>query len=334
MYKPQILILLYFILPIWIMAQPVISEEIIPSFEDSIALVKCSPANFQENLFGADQTWDFSGLTAEPMEPDYYFKFLDPALTLHTDRYPNSILAAINKDSQYVYYVLENGVLQLVGAAIEDETVGTAFADYNTPETEEVFPISFENTWTNNFDGTNVLGTFSAPFSGTIEGVVDAYGTLILPTGTFNNVLRIKEERTYQVTGGPVASSTMYRYLSADYKLWLLTMESFNSGSPIIYYRIDPEISTSNKTLDISNAIQIKPNPVRLNQSIYLESNFQKLERLRLFDSKGEQVSINYRDNGNSIFEIQLLNKLSTGLYFLTGVSDEGYFTKKIVLSN
>lgn len=332
MYKPLTLVFSYLLLPMLGMSQPEISEAIIPAFGDSIHVVKCAPAPFQENNFGANQTWDFSGLTADAMEPDFYFKFFDPANTPHAARYPDATLAAINADSQYIYYVFENNLLQLIGTVFEDEMLGTAYAEYDNSETEEVFPISYENTWTDAFDGNNILGVFSSPFNGSIEGEVDAYGTLILPSGTFNNVLRVKEERNYQITGAPAMASTMYRYISADFNLWLLTMESFDSGPPLIFYRDNPELISSNQSLDVSTTIQLSPNPVQSNQAIYLKGKPELIEHISCYNSQGLPIQLRYTQLGNTTTKIQFLGTLPTGVYYLHGVSETAYFSKKIIV--
>ena len=319
-------------LPFENIAQPEVSNLIIPEFGDSIHLIKCMPADFQENAFGANQNWDFSGLTGEVAEPDYFFKFLDPQSTLHGDRYPDSELAAINADTQYVYYNMENGVLQLIGAVSEQPGFGTAFADYDNEETEEVFPIAFENTWSDNFDGLNVLGGFSAPFNGTVEGEVDGYGTLILPSGTFDNVLRIKEERTYTVSGSAPTSSMMYRYVSADYNLWLLSMESFPSGPPLIYYRDTPIIISSNSDLDFSSQIQLMPNPVSVNDLLYIKMGGHTLQAIQVYDVNGRGTPLEFNANSNSSVELKLPKNLSSGHYIIQGVLGDGIFSKKIII--
>ncbi len=337
MYKAIFLytfLLLLLCLPLQSFSQGSVSIAIIPAIGDSIHLVKCTVADFQEDASGPNQNWDFSGLSADPTNPDYFFKFLAPQQTPYPTQYPQAFLAAINPDSQYVYYQLDNGVLQLVGAVAEEPSLGTAFANYENAETEEVFPISYENTWSDNFDGNNVIDPFSVAFSGTVSGEVDAFGTLTLPSGTFTNVLRIKEERSYVISGTAPTSSTMYRYVSADHHLWLLSMESFSSGPPLIYYQDMPSIVSTTQALDFSAEIQLHPNPISAGQVLQVQCESQALEALSLYSATGKRYALETSFDGQSSFQLSMPQELSPGIYSLQGLMENGFFVKKIYVVN
>lgn len=323
-------LLLQWGLPLQGFSQGSVSTAIIPAIGDSIHLVNCTSIDFQEGASGPNQNWDFSGLSPDPTEPNYFFKFLDPQQTPYPTQYPQAFLAAVNPDSQYVYYQLDNNVLQLVGAVAEEPSLGTAFANYENAETEEVFPISYENTWSDDFDGNNVAGPFSVAFSGTINGEVDAFGTLTLPSGTFTNVLRIKEERSYSIPGAPLATSMMYRYVSADHYLWLLSMESFPTGPPIIYYQDMPAVVSTKQALDFSKDIQLHPNPISAGQVLQLQTESQTLEALYLYSVSGKQEALEILQDGRSGVRAILPEALSPGIYSLQGILEDGFFVKKI----
>ncbi len=312
-------------------AQPVISDIIIPEFGDSIHLVNCVSADFQEDASGMNQSWDFSGLSADPSDPDYYFKFFSPGDTPFADRYPTASLAAINADSQYVYYILENGLLQLIGAVAEVPMLGYAYSDYSNPESEEFFPIEFNDTWSDTYDGDNVLGSFSNPFNGTVDRTVDAFGTLILPSGTFENVLRTKTERTFSTTGIE-NSSTLYTYTSEDYKLWLLSMEIFDDNTEIIFYQDNPQIiMTSVRDYSLGDQITVFPNPVIAGEVFNVKHEALNVENLNLFNASGQQMNISL-NTGAERTEVVFNERISPGLYYLKGFIGNEFFVKKIII--
>ncbi len=295
-------------------AQPTADQNIIPQFLDSLAMVQCQSADAQDALNGADQTWDFSGLSPDPIEPDYFFKFFDPQNTPHADRYPEAELAAINADSNFIYYRVENDAILLIGAVAEVPNFGTAFSDYEVPETEEVFPVEYLNSWADDFSGTNSAGPISSPFTGNVSGEVDGYGTLILPNGTFNQVLRVKEERSLRIMGAPEMQSTLYRYVSQDYPLWLLSIEIFPTGPPIIFYQKDPLVISSLPVLVPAPQIHFSPNPISTGSQLTIttpESDGTAI--LRIYNAQGQLLEQQNMVAGN--LSLSIPNHWPTGLY-------------------
>ncbi|MFK7770617.1 MAG: T9SS type A sorting domain-containing protein [Saprospiraceae bacterium] len=314
-------------------AQPSVDDIIIPNFQDSIHLIKCASTDFQASTTGENQTWDFSNLQPDATNPEYYFKFFDPQDAPHFDRYPQADIAAINADSQWVYYNYENNnLMELIGAVFDDPNFGIAYGDYSNFETEEKFPIQYENGWTDAFDGTNVFGAFSTAFSGTVEGEVDGYGTLILPSGTFENVLRIKENRTYTIPGTPTMTSTMYRYVSSDYNLWLLSMESFPTNPPLIYYQDNPEIISATNDIDYSFDLKIAPNPIQRGTDLQLQMSHHDFISIELFDLFGKRITTK-RSEGSTA-NLTIPNSLHPGIYFIHGILIDGFFSKKIIVTD
>ncbi len=310
-------------------AQPTVTTAIIPTFGDSLHYVWAGAADPLDGLTGAGQTWDFSSLASNQQQPDYYFKFLDPANTPHADRYPNAELAATTPDDNYIYYALSNGTLELVGAVAEVPNFGTAFSDYDNNETETVFPMDFGNSHSDTFDGTNSVGAFSSDFNGTWSAQVDGYGTLVLPIGTFTNVLRTKEERTFNLTGVPGESSTLWRYSTPDRSLWLLSIEQFDNGSPdLVFYASSPQVVTSSREVGPAG-FSIFPNPVKAGQQVIFENGNGRTAEVVLSDFSGKIFSEKMLNDG----KFELSPDLPPGLYFLKIKNSEGgFFTEKIIV--
>ncbi len=310
-------------------AQPTVTSAIVPVFGDSLHYVWADSADPLDGQTGGNQTWDFSSLAPHPLHPDYYFKFMDPADTPHADRYPGAELAAVTPDGNFVFYVLTNGTLELMGATAEVPTLGTAFSDYDNNESEVVFPINFGDSHSDTFDGTNSLGAFSGDFDGTWSAQVDGYGTLVLPIGTFTNVLRTKEERTFNITGMPGLSSTLWRYSTPDRSLWLLSFERFDDGSPDqVFYASSPQVVTS--SVEVRPAgFAIYPNPVQAGRQVVFENLDGRFAEMVLSDFSGKIIA------GKTLYDGQITMSadLPPGFYFLKFKNAEGgVFTEKIIV--
>jgi|GEM_PF-6242156 len=316
-------------------AQPTATSSIIPEPGDSIHLIRSQTNNFLESSTGANQTWDFSSLSPDPGNAEFYFKFFNPEDTPHGDRYPTAQLAAMNPDSQFVYYIFDGQALQLIGAVGIVPGFGTVFADYLDNEFEQVFPVDFGVTWSDDFNGNNVFGVASAPFNGDISGEIDGFGTLVLPSGTFSNVLRVREERTFELPGADPMPSTSYRYLAADYSLWLLSIEIFtgpNPGPPLIFYADSPEILTAVSETILLKDIDLRPNPVSPGQQLFLRSGGHPFSEFTLFDPLGRRINSLKATQVGENFQIHFPANLSPGNYTLHGISEEGVFSEKILI--
>ena len=315
-------------------AQPTITDVIIPEAGDSIHLIRCAPADLQEEASGANQNWDFSGLSPSASDPEFYFKFLAPQNTPFGDRYPTADLAAINADSQFVFYTYDGQTLELIGAVAEVPNFGNAFADYTNAETEERFPVTYNDSGSDDFAGMNVTSVASANFSGSVSGVADAYGTLILPSGTFPNVLRVKDERTYQVAGAPAEMSTLYRYMSLDYPLWLLSIETFtNGGDPIIFYQDSPNLLTSTTFLETLTPVEVFPNPLSSGQSLRVTCEDRVEQAFALYNATGQRISLTEPNRiAENTYQVNLPAAIPAGIYFLEIPFKNGSHLEKIVL--
>lgn len=312
-------------------AQPIITSAIIPEPGDSIHLIRCNETDPLDAMTGANQTWDFSGLTQQSVMGEYYYNFQIPNDTPHGDRYPTAFLAASTPDTQFVYYTLNGGTLELVGAVAEVPVFGTAFSDYSNNETETVFPMQLGTTWSDEFSGTNVVGGFSAPFSGTASGAADGYGTLILPTGAYNNVVRNRQERTYQLQGAPfMESSTLWIYSVPDTKLWLLSIEEIDGGDQLVYYNDSPQIINHAKEAKASGQIFIHPNPVQAGQSLTIGSETGKVTEVALTDFSGRKITT---CKGLEINRFDLPTGLMPGIYYLSLKNHSGHFFEKIIVT-
>jgi hypothetical protein len=71
-------------------------------------------------------------------------------------------------------------------------TIG--ISTYSNPATLLEFPLTYQTQWTDVFEyELNFQGLTTYMAEGDTKGEVDGYGTLVLPQGTFEDVLRVKE---------------------------------------------------------------------------------------------------------------------------------------------
>ena len=197
-------------------------------FDDSIDLMALV------NASGPNQTWDFTGMsfTADSFRTDQTFLTL-PADVPAADQFTDSDLV-IRLESEpdpdfpdevtefYLFHSLQNGSFRSQGSAFLGDADGDGtFEPYVTtfsPASLDLqFPIEYESTWSDSTVSTSTFGgdmdTSSSADLRTF--VVDGWGTLIIPQGTYQ-ALRIRTDYSTQSlsSGNIVPEFTDYVFIT------------------------------------------------------------------------------------------------------------------------
>lgn len=138
------------------------------------------PGSSDPNPDGANVTWDFSSATLQLNAGST--TFLQPASTPYAAIYPSSNLAqsvTLPGSTTYTYFNLQPAQLDMLAEGIG----GTDEKVYTDPKTPLQFPFAYPEWFIDYYayDGSNY--SVSRAYMG--------YGTVILPTGTYTNVVKI-----------------------------------------------------------------------------------------------------------------------------------------------
>lgn len=129
---------------------------------------------------GANVTWDFSSITLQMNVGTA--SFVDPASTPYASSYPTSNLAQVVTTplgTSYNYFLLTASSLDMLA----EDVGGTSPQTYTDPKTPLQFPLAYQDSYVDNYT--------SGGSSGTVTRVYSAYGTVILPTGTYTYVVKV-----------------------------------------------------------------------------------------------------------------------------------------------
>ncbi|MEK7877861.1 MAG: hypothetical protein AAB325_16925, partial [Pseudomonadota bacterium] len=172
---------------------PTITSCNLPIIGDTIYFLRVDTTGLTEGNKGANITWNFSSLTLNGQKDTtiYY----TPSATPFPTSFPSSNYSATDNGSafqDYGYYDNQTTGTTLLGG---DSPQGTT----NYSDTWQLywFPLNYLDSLGDSFKAV-FNGTSGATIrrQGTSKTVADGYGTLILPTGTYPNVLRIKLQET------------------------------------------------------------------------------------------------------------------------------------------
>ncbi|MBK8228057.1 MAG: T9SS type A sorting domain-containing protein [Flavobacteriales bacterium] len=205
-------------------AQPIIDQSNFAASPGESFVLNAS-AWMDPGASGANVTWDFSGLV---IDSAFTYAYVDPASTPMTDSFPTATLAHA-ENAGYAYRSFDATGGYYLGYHMDQDAV----VDYQDPEMTFQFPCTYGTQWVDDLFADYLPGP-SWFYAGSINAEADGYGTLILPYGTFTNVLRLHLTRSYTLeTPWPEDGfyvDTIYYYLHPGTHYPLVEVFTNSSG--------------------------------------------------------------------------------------------------------
>src|SRR5262249_48653170 len=140
-----------------------------------------------------------------------------PVNTPYEAQFPESNVAATTVDfsgnASFSYYYADDTVFRYLGNASQN------YSSYLSDPIDYLrFPLTYSNHYTDSYRGTSGADMMS----GRLEFTADAYGTLILPSGTFYNCLRVLESRKDTIISNGIitleSNDTLYHFYVPGYR--------------------------------------------------------------------------------------------------------------------
>ncbi|MBK6610995.1 MAG: T9SS type A sorting domain-containing protein [Sphingobacteriales bacterium] len=202
----------------------------------------CNAQGVTQGESGANVTWDFSEVLVDG--PGATPTYIDPKNTDFPDDFPTANVASAST-TDYGYFEATNdgafdvgfGQFDNPGTTNADETLLFTYLD-NLQLYK--FPFDYQNEFTDTMSRTYTINNGAILIeSGTSRTVkYDGWGTLILPTGTFNNVarLRIDQVRHDEAPDDPNnifldQQVIRYEWFSLDLRSPILSLQFFEQNN-------------------------------------------------------------------------------------------------------
>ena len=207
---------------------------------------------------GQDQTWNYSDLDSP------FSSMLDvvaSAITPSAASFPDATIAFV--DDNFEYFKTNDAGLSFSGSQEPGDPNGLVYQDL---EMLLSYPCVFNTSWTDAF-----AASYGSPVSmtrmGTVTGFADGFGTLIMPYGTVQNVLRVRTTEVYTDINVGLDTTeydlTTYCFYKPGFHYQLLGIVSGTIGGS----GIDQAYWSANYVDGISEALinniglQLSPNP-------------------------------------------------------------------------
>jgi len=315
-------------------AQAEITQSNLPIIGDHVVIAICSGPASPGNA-GAMQTWDMSGLTEDE---EQFFTYINPSEGPLTDSFPNANLCARSWLDDFSYYNTSGSSLSVEGHVVTLESGDTAMVVFDNSELILELPYTYITGFVDDFDGDLFVPGFSGlTFEGTVEFEADGYGTLILPTGTYTNVVRYRmfREQNNSLNGFPAGTQTkeQWAWVSSEYRFWLLLMEENFDGtstSSLVWYDKNPySTSTSVQNLNQGQDIFAFPNPLRNGEALLIKWLSEEAAIVSLFREDGSlldrsEIVLTPGTNKYNVLDVK------SGVYVLKIETSNESFTQKV----
>lgn len=162
---------------------------------------------------GANVTWNFATLAQGTLTT---FSYVNPATAPGTSTYPGATSAWDAGSGLINYQDFDASGANELGTWFD----GFGYSYYLNGVKFLSFPLTYNTNWTDTYAGTAEFFGQTNTITGSLSAQVDGWGTLILPSGTYTNVLRIRVTRDETTTGTGVtitADNEFHYYVKAGY---------------------------------------------------------------------------------------------------------------------
>ncbi|HAY34693.1 MAG TPA: T9SS type A sorting domain-containing protein [Ignavibacteria bacterium] len=310
--------------------------------------ITCDTTGITEGNSGANQTWNFNGLVRRDSS---VHTWVASNATPYSAQFPNSNIASTPNDSDYSYYNSSTSELIYNG-------YGGVFQvnSYSNPETILQYPFTFNSNFSDSYSSVYNNGIGNSYLNGTVTTTGDAWGTLVLPNGSFSNALQVRNvtaHRDSSAIGGLVLdfSSTAFTWfvqgkkfpvLEVRYNTIVLNGNPVFSGKFVSYSPDNPTIGITQINTIIADEYtlgQNYPNPFNPATKIKFDiaagdKNLNTVINLSVFDQLGKEVATlvnEYLSPGSYEVDWNASN-ISGGVYYYKLTAGNFTETKKMIL--
>lgn len=348
----------FFNLILFLNAQPVIDASTNPEFGDVFTtMTGLADNNLLPGESGANASWDFSDVEIDMTIGNRDLIFVAAEETDHFSSFPDANFALTDTDplpdQEFIsYYTINND--GIVGLGFYTSTVTNVYDDTHILME---YPLGFGDSFSDSASSMYTVSGIENHVKVSDVTEADAYGSITTPSGTTNNVLRIRQEtvRTDSIYLG--ADSYTLTTLNLVNYVWLkestlnsvagLSISSGESVSVIpnlppvvtpitetkVFSWSNPQTTSVLDQKSIEKSFDIKilgEDPSSSTLSIEIQAHDNGNGSIKMFDVSGNMVTENKTkiSKGNHSYDLQT-DFIKSGNYIIS-VESEGVIVSKI----
>lgn len=311
-----------------------------PEVGDVVEIQFVSSANLTHEPTGADVSWDFSQLT-NIMEPGL-ITAISPTEAPAGNEFPMANIVLNMNDSIYSYLMVEETAAYYLGVQTTVAGFPVLFI-YDDSRKYLEYPFNYGDSFADTYHGMSLISFGEVRASANTSVVADSYGTLILPTGTYSDILRTTtiDNETDSIFVNGVFSSVIY--LSRTQYAWytsssfgpILSMEILNLSGVIdttCYYTND-ESGVRERGKHLISDFSVFPNPAEDHLFVEFVSYGWQDVAIVIVNQVGQVMISKTTSATGTINEKFDIRSLPSGIYFANiSCKENNQITQKFII--
>lgn len=323
-------------------AQPVLTSTSFYTPGDVVLAYDVDPSNLDDGGDGPDQVWDFGNIVPLHESTIWGGNVAAPASLNDFDYYDGANVAMVMGNGVVRYWKNDNNGLVAFGQGGNHDLLALEDAS-----TLLEYPFTMGSACSDEASGT-LYGTcydFAWISSSETEGV--GYGTLILPSGTYENVLKVRRvsfsnkinEQLGIVRENSIVEHFWFQAGTAGPLFYLRNWS--NNGCPgsnqgnEAMYAIPNDFTTSVASNAAEQvAIGVFPNPARNAAQLNVRTNGELVAEIWISDLIGQRlanISEAHKLEGTQLYELNLA-ALQSGIYLVNVKTERAHYTQRLVV--
>jgi hypothetical protein len=278
---------------------------------------------------GAGKIWNFSSLVIQTSYLTY--NYVAPSATPYGNLFPDATVSYSN-DPTYGYYKVTSSEYEIIGMS---SSLNSWF--YSNTEIMFSYPFSYGSNLVDSLYATSFYLGINHYRIGTRTTVADGYGTLILHSGTYNNMLRVKVIQNYSDSSSTNVvhvygvSYSWYDGVNKTPALMISTLSNTVGGSTTSIKMVNVSSAVNgvadNKTR--IEAIVLYPNPSNNKVSITLPEAWATIDNIiSVYNTGGLLMSQKHVHNKSIELDI---STLPSGMYIINITNDKDTMVSKLI---
>ena len=283
---------------------------------------------------GAGIIWDLSELTTFSSDT---LVFTDCISVPSCASFTETNLVGISRNIDTTYYVSNSAALSMAGTLQPGDTV-----NFTTHQDLYRYPLTYGTFFTDtSYDVINSVYAMNVHERIHQVTVCDGYGTLVLPTGTFSNVLRLHVQTYFAdsnlISGGYITldSSDNYQWCTPGFHNPLLKAIIISDTVAGFNYATGGSTEEVSSTANVLQTLEIYPNPCynEMNLDFFVPAAQNVV--IQLTDITGNIVAVVANDvyNAGAHYLSYNIANLRGGLYLISMHTDKGTVIKKLQIN-
>lgn len=213
----------------------------------------------------------------------------------------------------------------------------TAIAKYSSPAIVAAYPMALNTSTSSVTSGTvNVTSPFpiSAPFTGNCNVLADATGTLVLPSRTYTDIIRLTTNQNLVASGTATINLLTYDYYSpSSSKAPILsvqssTIASFSGTSTQTITTLQKDYITVGLKDATPNSTELSVFPNPASSVVNFATGNTEAYKVTVYDITGKAVATELFEDSRSKLNVSALNN-GIYLYTVTGRNNQVINTGK-----